>query len=1395
MGHVLRIVFIALFLAVSFYSDLNRSLDFQKDHQSTIKRWQSGPRQKFNFGYFIQNSGQWDEAIKYVFQGQKNIVLFSESKIQFVFPQNKKNSTVITQNFSGGKKENSVRGLVNSKTQLHYFRAKKQFHSQSFSKVLYTELYPHVDLDYYFQDGHLEYDFILNPGAEPRDIGIVFPDADTVSLNESGDLIVKKLDQVLIHKKPYAYQIEKGRQVPIETSFQIENDQVKFKVSKYDRKKILMIDPLTNVRAATYIGGSGSDDGQSVAVASDGSVYFLGKTFSTDFPSYGGYDSSLDGLTDILVAKFSADLGTLISATYIGGGGYEFAGNIAVNENGVYISGDTESTDFPTTGGDTVLGGSKDAVILLLNSDLSSILASTYLGGSGSESFGDLALGSDGSVYLAGDTSSADFPSTGGYDTSLGGGSDVFLAKFSASLGNPIVATYLGGSSWDYNQSLALLSDGSVVVAGRTDSSDFPVTGGDTSLGGSYDGFLAILNSDLNTLTAATLLGGSSTDFIVGISVDSSNNIFATGRTQSSDFPANIGDTSYNGSLDAFLTKFSSSLGNPVASTFLGGSGGDYGQSVLILDDGSVFISGVTGSSDFPIVNGTNTLGGFQDYFLAKFDASLGDPSFSSFMGGSESDGADQMALGLNGEIYVAGWTSSNDFPAYFGYDTSLSGSSDAFLAYYLDSSRTLTNANIAQEEQGMSLSGNLNLSFTTDLAFYATDKMRITFPQNYDLSQIESDGAECSSFDGIITTSVSGQNVMLTRASGSNYSAGDISCTLSQVVNPDQIGNPGTFAIAILDMNENVLATQSGIQVSDIEAVTLSVSINGSVAPMMPVKSRILTASSNQPLASGAWKILQGDEYATLTVIDSTQVRIETLAAEESQNIEVQFLAESLDGQIASDSHFFTLLGTQSIQRKLLSDLFDPIIKTGASSFYQIYNQSEQDGSVTQAYELNSLSHLILGSNCQHDEMLLSSSDDLFLILNRCADLNRLYISQKPLNEFTANVFLANLDLNSISALVVDDHLNQSVNTQGEFVLWQGSSSLGQSILLMDLDEDGLEEILLSSPSEGDFGLIYVFSWDGILEAVLYGSETFPVQGLYFLDDNRPAMVLGPLNNTNKNGLITEKVVSYSDAVSVFYPNSDISGRVSIDSLSQFGDLSLGSEAIQNLKILDVNSDGNSDFIVVNALGEVDFFHGPFTDSFSLGESDVITQLSGGTAEFGSSLEFADVNGDGLGDLIAGDPLYGENGEGAIYIIFGPYSDWNSPIDVTSENNVLVLVGEKDENLGEDLLVVDSNSDGVYEIYTRVSSGETYYYDLGSSQSSVTQGDLKGAGCVLSLKKQRSLSYYFLSGLLILGVLTMFLNFLWLITLQVKWRYQGYRQRQINENLLKEAEKKAHLR
>ncbi|MBF8277658.1 MAG: hypothetical protein HW390_2731, partial [Candidatus Brocadiaceae bacterium] len=525
-----------------------------------------------------------------------------------------------------------IAGEQPAATTVNYFtgndKSKWKTNVPTYNQMSLGEVYKGIELNLKAYGNNVEKLFCVKPGASPGLIKVQLDGSKSLRVNQEGQLEVDtELGQVKF-TRPIAYQEIEGKRVEVECRYMIADyglrsaEGVKdldfsliphsefrnphleygFTVAAYDKTKDLIIDPLL---ASTFLGGSDSDIGSFLTFDVSGNVYVTGYTYSTNFPTTSGaYDTSFNSSYgyDVFVSKLDRELTNLLASTYLGGSSDDYSFWLTLDTSGnVYVTGLTISTNFPITSGayGTSNNGYYDVFVSKLDSELMSLLASTYLGGSNYDVGHSLILDSSGNVYVTGNTESTNFPTTNGaYNTSYNGGSyyfggDVFVSKLDGGLTSLLASTYLGGSNDDYGYYLTLDISENVYVTGNTGSTDFSTTSGayDTSFDGyGHDVFVSKLDSGLTSLLASTYLGGLNGDSIRSLTLDINGNVYVTGFTDSRDFPTTSGayDTSFNGGFndyDVFVSKLDGGLKSLLASTYLGGSNfryPDLGEIILI---------------------------------------------------------------------------------------------------------------------------------------------------------------------------------------------------------------------------------------------------------------------------------------------------------------------------------------------------------------------------------------------------------------------------------------------------------------------------------------------------------------------------------------------------------------------------------------------------------------------------------------------------------------------------------------------------------------------------------------------------------------------------------------------------------------------------------------------
>jgi uncharacterized repeat protein (TIGR01451 family) len=487
---------------------------------------------------------------------------------------------------------------------------------------------------------------------------------------------------------------------------------VSFAVANYDPSQPLVIDPVlsysTYLGAESLDTGNAVAVDSTGSVYVTGETASL--NFPT---TIGAYQASNAGASDVFVSKIDSSGANLVYSTYLGGSLSERGNSIAVDSAGnAYVTGRTNSIDFPTMNPwQDQLFGDFDAFVTELNAQGNGLIFSTYLGGAGNDEGSGVAVDSSGKIYVTGGasmTSGDDFPTTSGaYQRLFGGGmNDAFVTKFDPTQSGSAIlvySTFLGGSDMDRGNSIAVDSNGNAYITGRTRSTDFPQRNPlqATYGGGDYDVFVSKLNSTATDLVYATYIGGSGTDQGYGIAVDSAGNAYVTGQSASVDFPttANAFQPTSAGSSNAFVAKIDSTGSSLIYSTYFGGSGTDLASGIATDTSGIAYITGRTSTtSGFPTTPDAiqpNFGGGPNDAFVAKIDPSQSGAAsliYSSYLGGSGDENIPSagpagnpsggIAVDSAGSIYVTGNTSSANFPSVNPYQATYGGGpSDAFIA------------------------------------------------------------------------------------------------------------------------------------------------------------------------------------------------------------------------------------------------------------------------------------------------------------------------------------------------------------------------------------------------------------------------------------------------------------------------------------------------------------------------------------------------------------------------------------------------------------------------------------------------------------------------------------------------------------------------------------------
>jgi hypothetical protein len=534
----------------------------------------------------------------------------------------------------------------------------RQWHTNlaTYARVEYQNVYAGINLVYYGKGQQLEYDFVVAPGADPRTISLGFTGADQVSINAQGDLVLHTAGGDIQQHKPFLYQDVGGVRQEIAGSFVLRGpQQVGFQVGAYDPSRPLVIDPAYVY--SSFLGGTGDDAGNGIAVDGNGFAYVTGYTDSppatwpVPAPALFG---PLGGI-DAFVTKVDVSGMFLQWTDFIGGLGTDVGQAIALGAGGVYIAGSTSSPTFPAFNFQAAYGGgASDGFAARFNPVNGALLNSTFLGGRGNDAGFGIAVDNASNVYVTGYTSSP--PGTWGalsFVFGPSGGKDAFAIRLDPTLSFETYLTYVCGTRTDIGYGIAVDGNQAAYVTGETQSPNFVTTAGVVQPvfgGGGSDAFVFKLRAN-GGLIWSTFYGGPGDDGGYGIAVDANGNPVVTGY-----FDVGAGNT------DAFLIQLNANAAAFLCFGFLGGIGTDVGQGVALDAFGNAYVTGWTDSPNFPVLfplPGQAALNGIQSAFVAKINLPGCFLVYSTYLGGESVDAGYGIAVDFGQNAYVTGYTTS----------------------------------------------------------------------------------------------------------------------------------------------------------------------------------------------------------------------------------------------------------------------------------------------------------------------------------------------------------------------------------------------------------------------------------------------------------------------------------------------------------------------------------------------------------------------------------------------------------------------------------------------------------------------------------------------------------------------------------------------------------------
>ncbi len=623
--------------------------------------------------FFVENRGQMDARIRYIIKRPEMTLYFMEGEIQVAISGKSLPIRLI-----GANLQSIIEGRMPMPGFANFFAgndpAKWRTDIPLQGAVAYRNNWPGIDMIYSATGRKLKSEFIVAPGVDTDPIRWSYGPEASARVREDGSLAIQLGNDEFREDAPEIYQETSGKREPVSGSFHVFADgSVGFELGSYDRTRALVIDPV--ITYSTFVGGSGQDSATAVASDASGNPVIAGWTSSTDLPAIGVKTKNAGGV-DAFVAKMTAYGNQVVYCTYLGGTGDDRAFAVAVDKSGnAYVTGWTGSSNFPVFGAlQAKFGGGRDAFVTKLNPAGNALLYSTYLGGTGYDAGNGIAVDGLGSAYITGDTSSANFPLLGAFQTARGGQQDAFVAKLSPA-GNALAySTYLGGANEDHGAAITVDAAGSAYVTGGTYSHNFPVAGALQAVsGGNQDAFVTKFAPNGKTLVYSTYLGGSAgtpglPESGNGIAIDSLGSAYVAGVTSSTNFPTTAGAFQTNnsgGNTDGFVAKLNPAGNSLIYSTYLGGTSVDAAHAIAVDLAGNAYVVGQTASLDFPTLRPYQAGNhGSYNAFFTKLSSSGAALIHSTYLGGGGSDSANGVAVDYLGNALVAGVASSSDFPA-----------------------------------------------------------------------------------------------------------------------------------------------------------------------------------------------------------------------------------------------------------------------------------------------------------------------------------------------------------------------------------------------------------------------------------------------------------------------------------------------------------------------------------------------------------------------------------------------------------------------------------------------------------------------------------------------------------------------------------------------------------
>lgn len=691
-------------------------------------------------GRIVENRGQMNEEVDFYLCGKNKTFYFTSEGITLALNNGASSGRwVIKMVFMGVDRPVKPRAFSRHEALLGFFKGKDEdgiTRVPAYGRIVYTNLWPGIDLIYTLEGNRIKYRFLLRPEADAAQIRLKYLGATGVILNEAGGIEIETPAGSILDGRPFTYQVIDGTRREVCSSYLLEEMREEgafllgFHLEDRDPSAPLVIDPEMLLYCG-YLGGQHDEKGYGIAVDGEGSVYVTGMTHSPapEFPAKAGPDLTYNGDCDAFVAKVNPAGTSLLYCGYIGGSDWDCGFGVSVDGQGnAFITGETYSSEssFPVKGGpDLSHNGKCDAFVAGVNASGTELLFCGYIGGAENDYGTRIAPDKYGNVYVTGGTFSpaSTFPVHLGPGLVHQGEEDAFAAKVIPGGAGLAYCGYIGGEKSEKGVGIAVNADGNAFLSGWTSSSEkegFPVTTGPdlTYNGGWEDAFVARLSPDGRDLEYCGYIGGSERENGAGMALDAQGCAYVTGSTRSPEttFPVLKGpDLTHNGGEDAFVAKVDPKGTGLVYCGYIGGSKNDKGWDIVLDGLNRACITGLTSSGPadgFPCIAGPGAQHqGKEDAFAARVDDDGSALCYCGYIGGAEDDHGHDIAVDHRGGVYVTGFTRStalDGFPVLKGPDVSHNGLADVFLARITTLALT-ADAEVLSESQGGAIRFALN--------------------------------------------------------------------------------------------------------------------------------------------------------------------------------------------------------------------------------------------------------------------------------------------------------------------------------------------------------------------------------------------------------------------------------------------------------------------------------------------------------------------------------------------------------------------------------------------------------------------------------------------------------------------------------------------------------------